>query len=239
MVALQDLIIEPMGGDLLVWRCLHSGPLSADSIDHPSPNPEVDWPSTRQRNVPLLRKLVEVYGSCAIIARDGNEIVATLRFYPKALYALSGGEGFCLQQRYPFGPAEDLVSQRFPPLSELADKTLVVHCMMIAAPHGDPGRYRRKGLATRMVQELIRWATQRGWEAIEATAYEDIPLLYAISGAAGKSFWHKLGFQIIKQDTERAIEGALLERVCVDAEKAGVPPERAAAKYLMRLQLPR
>ena len=57
------------------------------------------------RNVPLLKKLVQTYGICAIVAREGAEVVATLRFYPKSLCEFSaGGAAFCLQQFYPAGP---------------------------------------------------------------------------------------------------------------------------------------
>jgi hypothetical protein len=231
-------IIEPLGKELILWRCLHSGPLSARNIDVPAPTPEVDWTWARARNVPLLEKLVETYGSCAIVARDGDAIVATLRFYPKALCEFSaGGAAFCLQQPYPAGPADDRAAGRFPRLQDLADKTLFVHCMLIVAPRDEPGRYRRQGLATRMVQELVCWAKPRGWTAIEATAYEDIPFLYAIAGVAGKRFWEKLDFRAVVSDTEPAMTGPLLEDVRRSALAAGIPAEKAANRYRMRLEL--
>lgn len=231
------LIIEPMPEGLLLWRCLHGGPLSARNIDDPQPNPQVDWPRTRARNVPLLKKLIEVYGTCAMVARDGEEIVATLRFYPKALCSFSnGGAGFCLQQEPPAGPADELAARDFPP-PLLPDGCLFVHCLMIASAEDEPHRYRRQGLATRMVRELIRWAKGRGWQAIEANAYEDIPMLYAISGVAGRRFWKRLGFRVIRQDTEPGLSGELLETVRKDAVAAGIPAAHAANRYRMRYDL--
>lgn len=233
-----DVIIEPMRGDLILWRCLHGGPLSAENIDRPAPHPGIDWPSTRARNVPLLNKLVETYGACAIIARDGVRVVGTLRFYPKALCSFGeGGAAFCLQQAYPAGPKDDLVAGVFPALGELADKTLFVHCLLVASPEGDPGRYRRKGLATRLARELVRWAGERGWEAIEACAYEEIPMLYAVAGVAGKRFWEKIGFSCVHADTEPGMTGDLLEAIRRDAVAAGIPAERAANRYRMRREL--
>jgi len=44
----------------------------------------------------------------------------------------------------PGRPKDELAAGGFPPLKELADKTLFVHCLMIAAFHSDPSRYRRK-----------------------------------------------------------------------------------------------
>ena len=201
------LIIEPMREDFILWRCLHGGPLSVENIGDPAPHPVIDWPSVRARNGPLLRKLVRTYGTCAIVARDGNEVVATLRFYPKVLCSFSaGGAAFCLQQPHPAGPAGGLAGRDFPPLQELADKTLFVHCLMIVSPQDEPARYKRKGLATRLARELVLWAKDAGWHAIEANAYEEIPLLYDIAGVAGKRFWETLGFSVVMTDTEPGIE---------------------------------
>lgn len=236
---LDRLIIAPIEEDFLLWRCLHGGPISRRTIDTPPPHLEVDWPYVRARNIPLLEKLMRTYGSCAILARDGEEIVGTLRFYPKFLCAFGEGAGFCLQQRSPAGPKDDLAAGVFPPLEALADKTLFVHCLMIAAPPGDPKRYRRKGVAMRLGLELVRWARERGWSAIEASAYEELPMLYAISGAAGRRFWERLGFRLVYQDTEPAISGEFLEKLRQEAVAVGLPPENAANRYRMRLQLDR
>jgi hypothetical protein len=235
---LDYLVVEPMREDFLLWRCLHAGPLNLRNIDAPDPHPEVDWPSTRTRNVPLLTKLTRRYGACAILARDGDDAVGTLRFYPKALCSFgAGGAGFCMQQRCPAGPADDMVTREFPSLAALTDKTLFVHCLMVASPPGDPGRYRRKGLATRLAHELIRWATEQGWSAIEANSYEELPMLYAISGVAGRRFWEPLGFSLVHQDTEPAISGDFLETLRRDAVAAGLLPENAANRYRTRLEL--
>jgi len=235
---LEGLLIEPMRENFLLWRCLHGGPLNLRNIDAPPPNPEVDWPSARARNIPLLAKLTWTYGACAILARDGDDVVASLRFYPKALCAFEdSGAGFCLQQRPPAGPADELAAHDFPPLTSQPDKTLFVHCLMITAPPGEPERYRRKGLATRLARELIRWATERGWSAIEATAYEELPMLYAISGVAGRRFWEPVGFRVVRQDKEPGISGDLLEKLRQDAVAAGLDPQRVVNRYRMRLDL--
>jgi hypothetical protein len=236
---LDNLVVEPMGQDFLLWRCLHGGPVSRRTIESLPPNPEVEWAYVRARNIPLLEKLTRTYGSCAILARDGDDVVGTLRFYPKALLSFGEGAGFCLQQRPPAGPKDDLAAGVFPPLEALTDKTLFVHCFMIAAPPGDPNRYRRKGLATRLGTELIRWARDQGWSAIEASAYEELPMLYAISGAAGRRFWERLGFLLVYQDTEPAIRGEFLEKLRLDAVAAGLRSEDAANRYRMRLELGR
>ncbi len=235
---LDDLIVEPMKEDFILWRCLHAGPLTRRNIDAPEPNVEVDWPSTRARNIPLLKKLTRTYGACAILARDGDSVVGTLRFYPKALCSFAdSGAGFCLQQRPPAGPQDDLAAREFPPREGLADKTLFVHCLMIASPPGDPNRYRRKGLATRLALELVRWAEDQGWSEIEANSYEEIPLLYAISGSVGRRFWERLGFSMVHQDTEPAISGDFLVKLRQDTVAAGLRAEDVTNRYEMRLDL--
>jgi hypothetical protein len=142
-----------------------------------------------------------------------------------------------LQQPYPAGPADDLAARDFPPLQELPEKTLFVHCLMIVSPKDEPTRYKRKGLATRLARELSHWAKEQGWDAIEAHAYEEIPLLYAIAGVAGKRFWEKLGFSVVNSDTEPGMNGTLLEAIRKDALAAGIPAENAADRYRMRLEL--
>ncbi len=236
--ASSGLTVESMGETFLVWRCLHQGSLNCGNIDSPLPNPQVDWAFVRARNIPLLEKLTKTYGSCAIIARDEDEVVGTLRFYPKALCSCDeSGAGFCLQQRSPFGPAEDLGARDLPRIEELEDKTLFVHCLMVAAPGDDPARYRRRGLASRMVRELVRWAVAAGWQAIEATAYEELPTLYAISGVAGRRFWEPLGFRVVRQDHEPGITGEILDTLQKEASSAGLSPRDVTNRYQMRMDL--
>ncbi len=57
----------------------------------------------------------------------------------------------------------------------------------------------RKGglpIGSRMARALVEWAGASGWRAVEAYAYQDLPLIYAITGTAGKRFWDKLGFRV-------------------------------------------
>ena len=109
----DDIAIEMMPPDLILWRCLHGGPLTRENLERCEPRPEMDWPALRARNVPLLRKLTEAYGACAVVAREGDRIVGTLRFYPKAVWTMAGSDGFCLQQPFPCGPPQDFADTAF------------------------------------------------------------------------------------------------------------------------------
>jgi hypothetical protein len=224
-----------MSEDFILWRCLHGGPLSAESIEQWPPDQRIPWAEFRARNVPLLAKLTRVYGGCAVVAREGDRIVGMLRFYPKAV----AGREFCLQQAHPAGPAEDFARAAFPPLEQLSDRTVVVHCLMTGSPHQKDNPYQRKGIGARMARHLIEWARQRGWQAIEATAYRDLDIVYGVTGVAGKRFWEKLGFRVVEEGTEPGFECYPdILRVMIEQGRAlGLSAEEVKRKYTMRLDL--
>ena len=95
---LKDVVVEPMTEEFILWRCLHDGPLSRDTIDQWPPAYKLLLERWRERNTPLLVKFTRTYGACAIIARDGDEIVGMLRFYPKALCGLEGAGYLCFSR---------------------------------------------------------------------------------------------------------------------------------------------
>jgi len=168
--------VEMMSAAAPLWRCLHGGALTLDGLERFDREAALPLAKYRARNLPLLQNLAEVYGACAVVARRNGHYIGHLRFYPKAvLEAAKPGVALCLQQDFPYGPADDFGSRHFRPPAELEDKRLVIHCMMIVSDGGDGGSFRRRGLGTGMVRTLAAWAAASGWEAIEATAYEDLP----------------------------------------------------------------
>jgi len=233
----RDIDIRPMDEDLILWRCLHGGPLSEDNIGR-WPDPPPDWPAYRATNLPLLTKLIRTYGTCAILAWDGNEAVGFLRFYPKVISALADAGGLCMQGPFPSGPSERLVDAEFPPLGQISDKTLAVHCLMTGSPfHDSP--YQRKGVGAAMARYLIQWATEHGWQAIEANGYEELDVLYQNTGSAGRDFWKKLGFHVIETATEHALQGKgeFFDTLRRQAIEQGLSADSAANKYTLRLAL--
>jgi len=235
----EEIHIEPMSADFVLWRCLHGGPLSADSIDNWPPDDRMPWEKLRARNMPLLTGLMDAYGTCAILARDGDRIVGTLRFYPKAIVPTGEGEGFCLQQAYPAGPADGLAEKGFLPPERLEDRTLKIHCLMTGSPSRKSNPYQRKGIGGRLVRGLIEWAARHGWEAIEVTTHDDLDLLYAVTGTAGKGFWQKLGFDMVKTEPQSELCGddEFTRAVRTQAAAAGLNPRAFTKKLTMRLDL--
>jgi len=239
---IEDVVVEPMTDEFVLWRCLHGGPLTRNTVDHWSSADKMGWERYRQRNLPLLRKIARTYGACAILARAGHEIVGQLRFYPKVICNMKGAGGLCLQLDYPAGPAEDFADNDFPAPAQIEDKTLVVHCLMTGSPHKKENPYQRKGIGTRMVRALIQWAKANGWERIEADSFEDIPIIYEMTGSAGHTFWQKLGFRIVDRhphpDLQNRSKFAEFVTTLEEQAKAiGIPPERARDRLVMRLDL--
>lgn len=234
-----DVVIEPMTEEFILWRCLHGGPLTRNTIEQLPADDCLSWERYRKRNVPLLVKLTRTYGACAIIARDGDRIVGQLRFYPKAVWKIAGAGDLCLQQDYPAGPADAFAEGDFPAPAQLKDKTLVVNCMMTGCPQQNENPFQRKGIGTGMVRALIQWASANRWGGIEACAFEDIPIIYEITGCAGRTFWEKLGFTVADRHPHPDLQERNPFVVTLEgqAESLGIPPERARDRILVRLAL--
>ena len=237
-----SIVIEMMSGKTILWRCLHGGSLTADSIEKWDRKGNIPWAELRARNLALLENLTETYGACAVVARAGNLYIGHLRFYPKAVRELAApGLGLCLQQEFPYGPAGDFGRRTLPPLEKIENKTLLVHCMMLKAAEPGGEAYQRRGIGTRMARALIDWAAMRGWHAIEATAYVTLPIIYATSGQAGRSFWENLGFRLIRTDREPALEeeNDFVRKLREEALARGLNPAAIRNRYTMRLDLGR
>ncbi len=233
---IEDVVVEPMTEEFIVWRCLHGGPLSCKTIDLLPETFRLQLEYFRARNVPLLRKIIQTYGTCAIVAYDGDQVVGQLRFYPKVICAMNGGY-LCLQQDHPAGPADGFADNDFPELAAIEDKTLSVNCMMTGSDQQAENPYQRKGIGTRMAETLIQWAGANGWEHIEADALEDIPLVYEVT--PGYMFWEKLGFHIADRHPHPHLEGQdeFVRKLEEQAKAVGISPERARDRIVMRLDM--
>jgi len=231
----DPIVVEPMTEEFLLWRCLHYGPLSCTTIDQWPPEAAIPWQRYRERNTALLRELTRAYGACAIVARSGDEVVGHLRFYPKAVWDMDGAGHLCLLQEPPAGPVDRFGDCEFPALEEIADKTLAVHCMMTGSSQLRENPHQRQGVGTRLVESLIDWATKSRWHRVVADAFEDLPIVYAITGDAGITFWEKLGFRMIDRHPHPHLQGhsefaATLE---AKARSARIEHERAKDRIVM------
>ncbi len=245
-----------MTEDFILWRCLHSGPLSKDTIEHWPREAEqnINFSKIRPLNIPVLKKLIKMYGTCAIVARHGDEIIGILRFYPKAVMSMKKAGFLCMQQDYPAGPAEDFINEQFPSFDQIEDKTLRVHCIMTSRPYaGDKeteifgmrclGKVEagaRKGIGLKLAHALVDWAGQNGWKRIELSTFADLDIFYGTSGGAGKGFWEKAGFKVenirpmSRDDWPDEKAKTLIEN---QAKAAGIKSEQAWSFYDMACNL--
>jgi hypothetical protein len=235
----EGVVIEPMTQEFILWRCLHGGPLSCTTIEQLPSDSQMPWERYRQRNIPLLVKLTQTYGACAIVARDGDRIVGQLRFYPRAVCGLEGAGSLCPLQDFPSGPADNFADKDSPALDRITDKTLAVHCLMTGCSQQNENPYQRKGIGTDMVRALIRWAKANRWERIEADSFEDIPIIYEITGCAGHTFWEKLGFAVADRHPHPDLKGQnpFITTLEEQAKSLGISPARARDRLVMRLDL--
>ncbi|HEX9933830.1 MAG TPA: GNAT family N-acetyltransferase [bacterium] len=234
------IAVEMMSQDPILWHCLYGRSLTIDSVKPDDQDATVPPARFRDRNLSFLNNLIYNYGACAVVARIGERFIGQLRFYPKAVFKLAEpGLGLCLHQEFPNGPADELGYRKFPSQKEIDDKTLVVHCMKLALGAPERESFRRKGIGTQMVRMLIRWASASGWHAIEASAYEDLPIIYSVTGQAGKSFWEKLGFRLFRMDREPSLEEQtdFTQKMRKEAMALGLDPMAVSNKYIMKFNL--
>lgn len=239
----EDIIIKPMTKDFLLYRCLHGGPLSRETIRQCNPSGNRQWWDTMQadqrfeKNIRFLERVIDAYGTYAILAWDSERVIGFIFFYPKELFSIIGPGGLCLQQRLPGGLADELLEAEFPDFDGIQEKVLAVYCMMTGSPFQEKNPYQRVGIGSRMARELICWAREWGWQTIETTAYEDLEEIYRVSGSAGRRFWEKLGFRIVEKKSEPAIQGEFLSKLQEQAVAQGLNPEDAQNNYIMQIQL--
>ena len=239
----ENVTIRPMTKDFILYRCLHGGPLSRETIGQCNPGDNRQWWEQMQaerrfdKNLCFHERLIDAYGSSAMLAWDGDKVVGYVRFYPKVLSSLAEPGGLCMQGGPPAGLTDEMPKAELPTFDDLPEKMLMVHCMMTGSPSQKENPYQRVGIGSRMARKLIQWASREGWQAIEAPAYMDLPHIYAITGAAGRQFWEKLGFQVAEKRRELAMQGEFLALLQRQAVEQGMDPKEVQTRYTMRLDL--
>jgi hypothetical protein len=231
--------IRPMDSNFILYRCLHAGPLNRETIGRLKETDNRDWwedMMTNKRfevNTQFLRKVITVYGSCGILAWDGDNVVGYVRFFPQALLDIMGVESLCMQQKPPYGVHSDVLKMDFPIADEAKRKPLRVNCMMTGSPSQKENPYQRKGIGSEMIRELISWARENKWSSVTAKAYNDLSAIYEITGQAGRMFWEKLGFFVVSQVVAEEISGDFLKLLEEQAVAAGLEKSEARTEYVM------
>ena len=177
-----------MDQQTLLCRCMHGGGVPiADAVNV---IPQVSQEIVER----FLRTLVKIYGSCGVLALDGDTIIGVLWFYPQWLKQKFGGP-ICIQgENYDALTAFDILTM--PQIYALPSKTLHIDCMMVT--RSESADYAGRGIGKGMIQQTIAWAKQNGWARIEAQAISDIKPLMLWAGAYTVARYQALGFEIVE-----------------------------------------
>lgn len=155
--------ILPIDKDFVLFRCIHFGPLSPSNIETAPANipglPEGQFDRNRQ----FLTRLIDAYGSCGMLAMDGDFVVGHVRFYPQTI---CDQHRFCCQDPNN-AITQEMVEMSLPRLENRADRILRIDCILV---HED---YRGQGLTHALLDGVLEWAIEHNWTAVRAWASPD------------------------------------------------------------------
>jgi hypothetical protein len=232
----DSITIAPMDASLLVWRCLHGGPLDGEVLATLPANDRAPWPRYRARNLAILDRCTRLYGACAMLARDRGQVIGVLRFYPTELICLPQAGGLCLQQDFPAGPSDDFAALDWPAREALASQTLRVHCLTVGRPGASDDPYRRRGIGSALVEALVAWAQESGFRRVEAFACPDLPIFWDVAGQAALPFWQRLGFRAERSEPGMSLDEdpwGLVPTILAQAAERGLARDEACRMTLV------
>ena len=155
--------IYPMNKDFILFRCLHNGPLSPSNIETKSMNIACLTKEQIERNKKLLRRLIDTYGSCAMLAMEGDSVIAHARFYPQIIY--NRFKFCCHDPKHVI--TQEMVEMNLPPLTNPTERILRITCFFV---HKD---YRGQGLSHKLIDAILKWAKNNSWKSVRCFAYLD------------------------------------------------------------------
>ncbi|TFG72969.1 MAG: hypothetical protein E4H27_01610 [Anaerolineales bacterium] len=161
----------------------------------------------------FLLKMIDVFGSCAVLALDDDLIIGVLWFYPHWIKQRIRGP-ICIQgDNY-----DSLVSfdiDTFPDEVSLEEKILDIECMMVV--RSEKIDYTGKGIGKGMISHLVSWARKNSWTKVLALAISDIKPLMLWSGMYTVSRYQAFGFEVVEGSS--TINPGLLEGA--NSQKSG------------------
>ena len=157
------MIICPMDKDFILFQCVHCGPLSPSNIGTKTMNIAGTLKEQFERNKKFLTRLTDTYGSCAMLAIDGNSVVAHARFYPQILLDKIN---FCCQDPK-YAITQEMVEMYLPAIENPADKILKIDCFLVNE------NYRGQGLSHALIEGILDWAQSHDWKTVRGFAASD------------------------------------------------------------------
>jgi GNAT superfamily N-acetyltransferase len=188
-----------MDPSTLLCRCMHGG--AVPIADATEAIPQVSQEVVER----FLRRMLAAYGSCAVLALDGDLIVGVLWFYPQWVKQQVGGP-ICIQGEN-YDALTRFDTEPVPDRDALPTRTLHIECMMLL--RSERAKYTERGIGRGMIEHLIAWARRDGWARIEARAIPDIKPLRLWAGAYTVARYRALGFEVVPGRT--TTDAGLLE----------------------------
>lgn len=180
--------ICPMGRDLILFRCVHFGPIGPSNIEEIPPEISGVPKEQFERNKKFLGRIIDAYGSCAMLAVDGDRVVAHARFYPQIIY---DRQFFCCQDPQ-HAATQQMVEMDLPTVESPADRIVRIACFLV---HKD---YRGRGLNHALLDGVLEWARAHDWKAVRAWASPDNYWLACQTCVPMLRTYSKHGFQKVK-----------------------------------------
>ena len=158
--------ICPMDKAFILFRCIHFGPLSPTNIEKMNMNAGGLSKEHFDRNKIFLTRLIDIYGSCAMLAIEGDLVVGQARFYPQVIFDHSGQKYICCHDSR-FDLTQQMIEMDLPTIENPADRILRIHCWLIHKA------YLGRGLSHALLDGILEWAQSHGWKVVRAYAGPD------------------------------------------------------------------
>lgn len=155
--------ICPMDKDFILFRCLHNGPLSPSNIETKSMNTARVSGEQLDRNKQFLTRLINAYGSCAMLVWKDDYVVAHARFYPQVIY---DQYKFCCHDPN-YAITQEIANMELPSLTDQAERILRITCFFVHKDH------RGQGLSHQLIDAILKWAKNNNWKRVRCFAYQD------------------------------------------------------------------
>jgi GNAT superfamily N-acetyltransferase len=201
----RGIEIRAMGEGFIVYRKMYVPPLTPDNIGKVNPG---DWAEhlekfgdRRWRKLieEFLRKHIQVIGSCAILAWNGDGVIGKMYFTTKEMWdAFRAADcWFCVEHETMPEFIQSLSDERIEALLASPSRTLQMLCFNIG--HQDE-RYHGQGIAKAMVRYLQQWARERGWRRLVMESCPDItPSIVLGEHVLRRGTLERLGFHVAEE----------------------------------------
>ncbi len=205
-----------MDKDFILFRCAHFGPLSPSNIEEIPADISGVPKEQFERNKKLFARMIDAYGSCAMLAVDGDRVVAHARFYPQIIY---DWQFFCCQDPQ-HAATQQMVEMDLPTVESPADRIVRIACFLV---HKD---YRGQGLGHALLDGVLDWARAHDWKAVRAWASPDNYWLASQTCAPMLRTYSKHGFQKVKTCPPSEFPSSLVRQLLMEIREGKFGAER-------------